>query len=132
MSQFISKTSSCFGRHLPWLAGNMNARTLAICLAALLLALVHSPPVLGQPLAMHYGSDWRKLTRAVCATKAVEAMGMQQNFIHAEIHSDGNAYGVTENAACSVHTVAQRDGVYIYVVVAGKDTNEVARLRSAI
>jgi hypothetical protein len=86
----------------------------------------------GQPLAMHWGADWRKMTRAVCATKAVEAMGIKENFITAEINSDGDVFGVTEDAACVVYTVPLRNGVQIYVVAAGKDSKRVERLRNAI
>lgn len=86
----------------------------------------------GQPLAMHWGSDWRKMTRKVCATKAVEAMGIKEKFIAAEINSEGDVFGYTENASAVVYTVPLRDGVEIYVVVAGRDTKEAERLRNAI
>jgi hypothetical protein len=85
-----------------------------------------------EPLALHWGSDWRKMSRKECATKAVEAMGTKENFIHAEIDGDGDAFGYTEHASAVVYSVPLRDGVEIYVVVAGKDSTEAARLRNAI
>jgi hypothetical protein len=102
---------------------------VALCVAPVLPVRSGAP---GQRLAMHWGSDWRKMTREVCATKAVEAMGLKQNFISAEINSEGDVFGVTENAACVVYSVPLRDGVEIYVVAAGKDSKEVERLRNAI
>ncbi|HYV34214.1 MAG TPA: hypothetical protein VE988_00835 [Gemmataceae bacterium] len=88
--------------------------------------------VQGQPLATHYGSTWRKMSRAECATKAVEAMGIKENFISVETDKAGDVFGVTENAACAVWSCPLRDGVEIYVFVAGKDSKEVERLRNSI
>jgi M6 family metalloprotease-like protein len=84
------------------------------------------------PIALHYGSDFRKMTRAVAATKAVEAMVVKQNFIHAEINGDGDVFGQNEDSTALVSAVPVRDGVEIYVVVASRSNDEAARLRSAI
>jgi hypothetical protein len=112
----------------------MHLKNIGTVLVAIFIA--QSVPVggheTGQPLAMHWGSDWRKMTREVCATKAVEAMGNKENFITAEINNEGDVFGVTEHAACVVYTVPIRGGVEIYVVVAGRDSKEVERLRNAI
>jgi hypothetical protein len=101
-------------------------------LTVFMLGMIAADSGAGEPLAMHWGSDWRKMSRQVCATKAVDAMGNKENFIAAEINSDGDVFGYTENAAAAVYTVPLRDGVEIYVVVAGQDTKEVERLRNAI
>ncbi len=120
--------------------------TLTIALSISLLAPAFANPavsnivvrdaeeaaVLGQPLATHYGSTWRKISAKECSTKAVEAMGIKENFISVETDKAGAVFGVTENAACAVWNCPIRDGVEIYVFVAGKDSKEVERLRNNI
>jgi hypothetical protein len=86
----------------------------------------------GKPFAMHWGIAWRKMTPAVCATKAVEAMAIKKHFIAAASDGRGAVFGHTENAAAVVFALPLRRGVQVYVVVAGKDSREVERLRNSI
>ena len=86
----------------------------------------------GQSLTMEWGTDWRRMSKAQCATKAVEAMGVKENFILAETNASGDVFGYSENVAALVYSVPLRDGVEIYVVVAGKDAGEAGRLRNSI
>lgn len=85
-----------------------------------------------QPLSTHYGHSWRIMSRAECATKAVEAMGIKENFISVETNKSGDVFGATENAACAVWSHPLREGIEIYFFVAGKDGKEVERLRNSI
>ena len=86
----------------------------------------------GSPIAMHVGGGWRKMSREACAIKAVEAMGIQEHFIQAEVDDAGDAWGMNENATVLVKSVCQGDGVYIYVVAASEDSKQAERLRNAV
>ena len=88
--------------------------------------------VQGQTMSTHYGSTWRKTSTADCTTKAIEAMAIRENFISVEANKANQVLGFTENAACAVWSHPLRDGVEIYVFVAGKDGKEVERLRNSI
>jgi hypothetical protein len=81
---------------------------------------------------MHWGSDFRKMSRSVAATKAVEAMVVKENFIQAEVNGEGAVFGYNEDSAAVVFTIPVRDGVQIYMVVASRSNDEAARLRSSI
>jgi hypothetical protein len=81
--------------------------------------------------AVHVGSDFRKMNVAACTLKAVEAMGIQQHFIHAEINGP-DAWGYDENSFVMVHAVPISDGVEIFVVAFSASSQEAARLRNAI
>jgi hypothetical protein len=86
----------------------------------------------GRPLAMHWGAGRRKMTQAECAARAVQAMGVKEKFIAAASDGRGSVFGHTENAAAVVFALPRRRGVQVYVVVAGKDSREVERLRDSI
>jgi hypothetical protein len=81
--------------------------------------------------AIQVGSDWRKMTPRMATTKAVEAMVLKNDLIHAEIR--GNfAFGYGETAAVVVHAAPDGDGSYLTVVVASTDDGEAERLRNAV
>jgi hypothetical protein len=96
------------------------------------LGVLAAQSVAGQPLAMYWRSDWRKMSQEECAAKAVAAMGIKEDFIKADIHRHGIVFGSTENSSAVVFSKPVRSGVEIYVVVAGKDGKEAERLRDAI
>jgi len=89
-------------------------------------------PLPPQPIALHVGGEFRRLDREECALKAVEAMGVKEKFILAEIDKDGNAWGYNEQSVVRVFTVSYKDGVSLAVVVAGADNKEAERLRNEI
>ena len=76
-------------------------------------------------------SALRRSTSAVATLKAVEAMGIKQNFIHAEVNGT-DAIGYDENSYVLVHTVPVGDGIQIFVTVFSPSTAEAERLRDAI
>lgn len=81
--------------------------------------------------AVHVGSDFRQMGALECTLKALEAMGNQQNFIHAEI-AGPDAWGYDERSFVMVHAVPIRDGVAIFVAAFSTDNREAERLRNAI
>jgi hypothetical protein len=104
----------------------------SLCVTLVALGVYAAQSVAGQPLAMYYGSDWRKMSPGECAARAVEAMGTKEKFIQAEIQSHEIVFGFTENAAAMVVPKPARGGVQIHVVVAGKDRKDADRLGNAI
>jgi hypothetical protein len=96
----------------------------------MLLALAPAARADGNPV-MQIGSDWRKMSASVATTKAVEAMVLKNNFIHAE--AQGNyVFGKSETATAFVQAVPCRDGVEIIVVVFSANGREAELLRNAI
>jgi len=81
--------------------------------------------------AVQVGSDFRRMSVANCTLKAVEAMGIKQNFIHAEINGP-EAWGYNENSFVMVHAVPFNDGVFIFVVAFSTDNAEAERLRNEV
>jgi hypothetical protein len=102
--------------------------TAAAAMTALLLSGSRSH---ADAPAVHVGSDFRNMSAAECALKAVEAMGVQQNFIHAEV-AGPDAWGYDERSFVMVHAVPIRDGVQIFVVAFSTDSGEAERLRNAV
>src|SRR5262245_6825369 len=85
------------------------------------------------PWALHWGGDVRPLTREACALKAVEAMGVKEKFVFAEVTEDGNARGWNERTAVVVVSFPQvGSGVLVLVYAAGKDDAEAERLRNVV
>jgi hypothetical protein len=85
------------------------------------------------PHAMQVGADVRKMTREVCAQKAIEAMGVKEKFTFAEIMPDGNVRGWNDKTSMLV-LIAQtpnKENVAFVVIAAGV-ADEAARLRDAI
>jgi hypothetical protein len=77
------------------------------------------------------GSDWRKMTPKMATTKAVEAMVLKNDLIHAEVQ--GNfAYGYGETASIVVHAEPEGDGSYITFMAVSTDGGEAERLRNAV
>jgi hypothetical protein len=107
-----------------------------VCLLALtaLIAGAAGSATAAEPVAMHVGGDVRKMTREVCARKAVEAMGVREKFPFAEVTEDGNARGW--NGSTSVLVLSfptpAADNIQILVIAAGKDDEEVGRVRNAV
>lgn len=102
----------------------------ALIRIAALLLLCCSQSYAAAP-AVQVGSDFRKIGILDCTLKALEAMGDEQNFIHAQI--DGpDAWGYDERSFVMVHAVPIRDGVEIFVVAFSTDNREAERLRNAI
>ncbi len=77
------------------------------------------------------GGDFRQMSVATCTLKAVEAMAIKQNFIHAEINGP-EAWGYNENSFVMVHAIPINDGVQIFVVAFSTDNTEAERLRNEI
>jgi hypothetical protein len=88
----------------------------------------------GGPVALYVGGEVRKMTRAVCARKAVEAMGVREKFPFAEVTADGNARGWNDTNSVLVLSFPTPDAesILILVVAAGKADAETARLRDAV
>jgi hypothetical protein len=81
--------------------------------------------------ALQVGSDWRKMTPKMATTKAVEAMVLKNDLIHAEVW--GNfAFGYGETAAILVHAVPDGAGSFLTVVAVSRDDGEAERLRNAV
>jgi hypothetical protein len=88
------------------------------------------PPSIGPP-AVAVVTAFRRTTSAVAALKGVEAMGIKQNFIHAQA-KDGDANGYDENSFVIVHTVEIGGGVQIFVAAFNPNPSEAERLRDVI
>jgi hypothetical protein len=88
-------------------------------------------PVRADPLAIHVGSEFRRMSVEDCARKAIAAM-IKEDFVCAEIGKDGNAWGASESTTVKVLALPYRDGAHILVIAAGKDNKEVERLRNAV
>ena len=81
--------------------------------------------------ALQVGSDWRKMTPKMATAKAVEAMVLKNDLIHAEVR--GNfAFGYGESAAVVVHATPDGDGSFLTVVAVSTDDGEAERLRNAV
>jgi hypothetical protein len=107
-------------------------RSLQTCLVIPIALLVLTPTgrALASP-ALQVGSDWRKMTPKMATTKAVEAMVIKNDLIHAEVR--GNfAFGYGETAAIIVHAVPDGDGSFITVVAVSSDDGEAERLRNSV
>jgi len=61
------------------------------------------------------------MSQEECGAKAVEAMGIKEDFIRAEIQGHGIVFGSTDNSSAVVFAKPVRGGMEIYVVVVGKD-----------
>jgi hypothetical protein len=99
--------------------------------AAVVLLAIAAPRAGAEPLAMHIGHEFRRMSAEDCARKAIAAM-IKEKFIRAEIGKDGNAWGVNETTAVKVLAFPYRDGAHVVVVAAGQDNKEAERLHHAI
>jgi hypothetical protein len=101
----------------------------------LLVALFINPPAgsppTGQSYAVHVGSWPQKITREVCAQKAMAAMA-RQSFLCAGVDADGNAWGFTATTAVMVVSFRYLDGVQVVLVAAGRDNGDAERLRNLL
>jgi hypothetical protein len=88
------------------------------------------PPSTGPPVAVT--TAFRRTTSAAATLKAVEVMGLKQNFIHAHATRDGEATGYDENSFVLVHTVEINGGVQIFVAAFNPNPSEAERLRDVI
>ena len=84
------------------------------------------------PIAVHIGAWAQKTTREICGQKAVEAMGIKEKFLFAQVDEDGNARGYSATAAVVVLSVPHQDGIWVGVVAASRNNAEAGRLRDAI
>jgi hypothetical protein len=84
------------------------------------------------PGAVHIGTAFRKASREACALLAVEAMGVKEKFIQAEVMADGNAYGWSETAGVLVVVTPFRDGAHFTVIAVSQNGGEAERLRNAV
>lgn len=110
-------------------------RRLLPFLATASLVLVIAPEVRAQkPMGLYVGGAPVKLSREVCARKAVEVMGVKEKFLFAEVTPDGHAQGWTEKVTVLVLSFPTPDPerVLVMVVAAGTDQAETIRLRDAI
>ena len=81
--------------------------------------------------AVFVGGDFRNMPTSVCALKAVEAMGVQQNFIYAQVQGTG-AWGYDEQSVVIVHAFTVPGGLQIFVVAISSTNREAERLRNVI
>ncbi len=103
-------------------------RTIAALLAAIVAgSIVHA----ANPVSIHAGGDFGKMTREECQAKALDAL-REQKFPHAEIMPDGVVLGRNAKATVLVFGFPYRDGVVALVAAASKDNAEAERLRNAI
>jgi hypothetical protein len=84
-----------------------------------------------EPIALHVGAEFRRISREDCAHKAIQAL-VKEDFIHAEIDKDGNAWGRSEKSIVKVLGLPYRDGVHAVVIAASHDNKAAERLRNAI
>jgi hypothetical protein len=98
----------------------------------LLALLASAPAALAQPVSMHIGGDARRMTREVCARKAVEVLGVKEKFTFAEVTRDGHAWGYNGRAAVLVLSFPHPAGIQILIIAASKDNAEAERLRNVV
>jgi hypothetical protein len=108
------------------------------CFASLLVlgvagGLVNSARADG-PIAIHLAAEARKMTREVCAQKAVEVMGEKEKFAFAEVTPDGNARGWNDKVSVLVLSMPtpSKELNAITVIVASYDNAEAERIRNVL
>jgi hypothetical protein len=105
-----------------------SMRTIVALLAAIVAgSIVHAT----EPVSVHAGGDFGKMSREECQAKALDAL-REQKFPHAEIAADGTVVGRNAKSTVLVFGFPYRDGVVALVAAASKDNAEAERLRTAI
>src|SRR5262249_24952750 len=89
------------------------------------------PLTAASPVALHVGTDWRKLTREECALKAVAALA-KEKFILAEVTPDGDAWGCSEKSSVLVKSVPYGDGIVVFIFAAGLDQADDEGVRNRV
>jgi hypothetical protein len=109
-------------------------RALFCLLLAGALANVAATARADGPNALHVGAEVRRMTREVCAQKAVEAMGDKEKFLFAEVSPDGNARGWNEKTAVLVLSMPtpNKESIAYVVIACGSDSAEAERVRNAV
>jgi len=85
-----------------------------------------------EPINIHAGGEFRKLTRDECNAKAMATLRADQKFSHVELTADGFVLGWNDVATVLVAAFPFRDGVLFLVTAASKDNFIAERLRNEV
>jgi WD40 domain-containing protein len=84
-----------------------------------------------EPVFLHWGAGYRKMSDAECLRRAVAALGREEDFMLAETVNNA-VFAHNERTAVVVFPIPARDCICVCIVAVGRDSKETGRLWTAL